>query len=235
MRTLKLIVVLGMLAGVAFMAFEWRRGQSDAERLKATVAAENKVIESADAAKRKNDADLEKTLEQLEALKRKVKTPVQAVHALNEILPLPEPINLERKEQPRTAAEFQVAQNAAGALAAPTPSSTSTSASAQLTRQSTPKIAEGSASLPSRDLVPLFNFADDCRAGAARLNAAQADALLDEKKIRALQLGQSAALKAPRGGDFGHRIRIATLWFAVGASSATAAFCVRRCERSAAR
>ncbi len=196
MKTLKLLVALSLIGGVAFVVLEWIAANRGAAVLKQTIAAQNKIVEAADADKRKRDTDLQKALAQIDALKRQVKTSAGAVRGLNQVLTLPQPITFE-PDVPTSAAS----------------ATTPASEGANLDRP--PNVA----TIPRADLVPLYDYAQNCRACALQLDNARQNAIDDAKKIRALEAERDDAVKSSRGGSLKHRLKIAVEWFALGAGS----------------
>jgi hypothetical protein len=83
------------------------------------------------------------------------------------------------------------------------------------------------ASLPQPDLVPLYDYLEDCRACQAQLTAKNSDLADERTKVTALTAERDAAVRAARGGGFWARTRRAAKWLliggAIGAVAATAA------------
>ncbi len=74
------------------------------------------------------------------------------------------------------------------------------------------------ATIPSSDLKPLFDYIQDCRACQAQLKAAQAD-LTDEKASNyALTRERDAAITASKGGSFWRRLKHNAKWLTAGAA-----------------
>jgi hypothetical protein len=72
---------------------------------------------------------------------------------------------------------------------------------------------------PAADLKPLYDFAAECKACQAKLEASHAD-LIDEKlKSQALGRERDDALRAAKGGSVPRRIARAAKWFAIGAAA----------------
>jgi type II secretory pathway pseudopilin PulG len=79
------------------------------------------------------------------------------------------------------------------------------------------------AQIPSTDLKPLYDFAQNCRECQLRLTATQQDHADDLTKLAALARERDAAVTAAKGGNFWRRLRRNTVWFIVGAAVGAAA------------
>jgi hypothetical protein len=83
------------------------------------------------------------------------------------------------------------------------------------------------ASVPQPDLVPLYDYLEDCRACQAQLAAKNNDLTDEHTKVTALTAERDAAVRAARGGGFWARARRTAKWLliggALGAVVATAA------------
>jgi hypothetical protein len=219
MKALKLLLICGAIAGIVLVFFEWLAANRDATALKQTIAAQSKILDSASSDKRKNDLDLKKALAQIESLKRKVKAPSEAVRGLNELLPLPEPITFTSDEG-RAPASLRPLPRDAGESASRTASDSPAPKNAsQGAGSAAPRNV---ATVPAADLVPIYDYALDCRACTTQLEAARRNALDDAAKIQALQAERDAAIKSSHGGNFTRRLKVAAVWFVIGAGAAVA-------------
>jgi hypothetical protein len=222
MKTLKLIVALALVGGVAFVVLEWMAANRSAAALKQTIEAQNKIVDSADEDKRNRDDDLQKALAQINALKRQVKTSEGAVRGLNQVLTLPQPITFEpgggqassNLQAHDTNADRGKIHDGSRAAASAAPAAALAWLGASSERPG------NVATIPTADLIPLYDYAQNCRACALRLESARHDALDDANKIRALEAERDAAVNTSRGGNFKHRLKNAVGWFALGAGSA---------------
>ena len=215
MKSLKLLLVLAAIVSISIVVYAWVDARRDEQSLKETIATQNKALDAANADKRQNDSDLQKALAQINSLKRRVKTPSAAVQGLNQSLPLPAPIafvpvgetratpldgastgNRSGGSRPGSGPISQIPDGHAGAKTSPPGSS---------------------AILPAVDLVPLYQYTQNCRACSVELDSARANALDNQKKIAALTAQRDAAVKTSRGGSVVRRIKQCAIWFAVGA------------------
>ncbi len=99
-RTLRLAIWLAapLLAALAFHS--WLASRDEQRRLRAALAAQNQLLEAADARERARQSALADMLAQIEKLKRATQTPQQIVRELSKYLPLPQPITLARPVYP---------------------------------------------------------------------------------------------------------------------------------------
>jgi len=217
MKILKFLVALGVIGIVALVVFEWAAANRGAAVLKQTIAAQDKILGSANADKNKNASDLQKALAQIELLKRQVKTPAQAVRGLNQVLPLAQPIIFEPDEGPAENSLNLKAQGddpRSGKI-----HNDSSERTTAMPQGADLHHSQNVSAIPAADLVPLYDYAQDCRACAVRLESARRDALDNATAIRALEAERDAAVKASRGGNFAHRLKVAAIWFSVGAGT----------------
>src|SRR5690348_6729843 len=201
-----------VLAIIIFSA--WEADRRDRAQLAGQLAAAQKTISQAAASQHDRDILLSQTLAQIAAEKQAAVTPVQILKAIPSIIPLPAPIAPQSQPQP-------LAQGTPGEATAPSTGPADKSArSGALPGNPTPKPAQlGDTILPAADLKPLYDFALDCKACQARLQAAQSD-LQDEKaKTLALTGERDAAVRAAKGGSALRRIARAAKWFLLGAAA----------------
>jgi hypothetical protein len=78
---------------------------------------------------------------------------------------------------------------------------------------------QSNAVIPSEDLKPLYDFALDCKACQAKLNAAQGDLTDERKKSATLTQERNDALRIARGGSTWRRIGRAAKWLLIGAAA----------------
>jgi hypothetical protein len=72
------------------------------------------------------------------------------------------------------------------------------------------------ASVPQSDLVPLYDYLEDCRACQAQLTAKDKDLTDEQAKVTALTAERDAAVHAARGGGFWARARRTGKWLLIG-------------------
>jgi hypothetical protein len=215
MQSLKLAFAFCLFFGLVIAVHAWLTARRDAQMLKQTLATQSKILSAADSDKRKNDSDLQNALQQIDALKRRVRTPAAAVRSLNQFLPLP--VQLVYRPTDGTLGEAVAAKESGGIATAP---HDSTAAELDgLPSSPTAKISSvgGSAVVPGADLLALNGYVQGCRACSAELSAARANSLDDQNKIAALVAERDAAVKASRNGSLAGRIKGSAAWIAVGA------------------
>jgi hypothetical protein len=185
--------ILGLVA-VAIVGGSWIGAREEAIKLKATLDAQNAVISDAGKREAQRDAALKDSLAAVEDLRKRTQTPQDAIRALPQVLPLPQPITLNLP-----AAVLQADPSRAGLKPdAPVPQT---------------------ATIPAADLKPLFDFAATCKECQQKLAAATADKVDDAVKITALTKERDAAVTAAKGGSKWQRMKRAAKWFAIGAGA----------------
>jgi hypothetical protein len=192
----------------------WEADRRDRAQLAGQLAAAQKTISQAAASQHDRDILLNQTLAQIAAEKQAAVTPAQILKALPNIIPLPVPIAPQSHPAPP-------AQGTPGEPAATSTGSADKSApSVPLPGNPTPKPAQLSDTiLPAADLKPLYDFALDCKACQARLQAAQSDFQDEKAKTLALTSERDAAVRAAKGGSALRRIARAAKWFLLGAAA----------------
>src|SRR5262249_33632429 len=156
----------------------WLSSHDAATELRATLAAQKKVVELAEARQQSRDAALASALASFAAAKRAVQTPAQAAAAIPRILPpLPvsEPVRIDVSASPPTLR-----------LDGTVPSSVSG-----------PPLAV--ATLPEADLKPIYDYLQDCRACQVQLATAENDLSDERAKSAALVQERDTAIRASRG------------------------------------
>ena len=217
MKSLKLLLVLAAIVSISIVVYAWVDARRDEQSLKATIATQNKALDAANADKRQNDSDRQKALAQINSLKRRVKTPSAAVQGLNESLPLPEPITFVPVEETRATPLSGASTGNGNGSDGSRPGSSPISQNPDWRARAKASPPGSSAILPAVDLVPLYQYTQNCRACSVELDSARANALDDQKKIAALTAQRDAAVKTSRGGSVVRRIKQSAIWFAVGA------------------
>src|SRR5690242_14619126 len=192
----------------------WEADRRDRAQLAGQLAAAQKTISQAAASQHDRDILLNQTLAQIAAQKQAAVTPAQILKALPSIIPLPVPIAPQSHPAPP-------AQGTPGEPATTSIGSADKSApSVPLPGNPTPKPAQLSDTiLPAADLKPLYDFALDCKACQARLQAAQSDFQDEKAKTLALTSERDAAVRAAKGGSALRRIARAAKWFLLGAAA----------------
>jgi len=193
------MIVLGCVTFVA-----WRTVRREQAELQQKLNLAEQQVRDANARQEIRKTELDKTLAQLEAQKRKVQTPKQVVEALPEVLPLPKTIQL-----PSVSAATSVE-----------PENTEQPGAAEPAKPDSP---QPSVALPIDDLKPLYDFAVGCKACQARLSTVQNDLKDEQVKTAALSRERDSALQAARGGSVMKRIVRAAKWFAIGAAAGAVA------------
>jgi hypothetical protein len=200
---LEITAAILALVAVAIVGGSWLGAREEAIKLKATLDAQNAVISDAGKREAARDSALRDSLAAVEDLRKRTQTPQEAIRALPQVLPLPQPITLNLP--------------AAVSNADPTRAGLKPDAPVPQT-----------ATIPAADLKPLFDFAATCKECQAKLAAATADKADDAVKIGALTKERDAAVTAAKGGSKWQRIKRSAKWFAVGAAIGAAAGAVAR-------
>ena len=215
---MRIIAAVVIVATIVAIITAWRAEQKNRREVAAELAGTRQALADADARQRDRDAKLTDTLAALAAEKRAVQSPQQIIQALPKHLSLPVPITL----QPVTPGDNQQ-RGAASAQAETTPS--------ESTQQAFDGTKNGNESnqgdvggniqgvIPQQDLKPLYDFAVDCDACAARVKALQADLADEQGKSKALTLERDNALRIARGGSIWRRVGRASKWLLIGAAA----------------
>ncbi|HKV49348.1 MAG TPA: hypothetical protein VJN69_14740 [Candidatus Acidoferrales bacterium] len=213
-----LIIALG-LAAVCIAVDSWLTVKDAQRQLTNAFANEQNLIAQSDATKRQQEDDLKNLLSVIESLKAKIRTPSQVIKELPKYLPLPAPISVARQRD----GSLGQAQGTGSARLRPEKAKNwtglpdfryETSVAPKL-RSSSVRDYGVAAKIPVEDLKPLFDFAQDCRACEAELEAAQKTAADDSVKIKALTRERDLAVHAEKG-TLWHRMRQDMVWFAFG-------------------
>ena len=96
--SLRTVAALVLIAVAALVARSWLASHDAATELRATLAAQAKVLQQAEARQQERDATLAKTLAAIAAAKRAVQTPAQAAAQIPQLLPPlpgPEAVHIE--------------------------------------------------------------------------------------------------------------------------------------------
>ncbi len=97
-RTLEIAAFCAALLAAALAIHAWLASRADQQRLQATLDAQKKILDAADASERARQTALSDTLAQIENLKRTTQTPEQILRDLPKYLALPQPIALVRPD-----------------------------------------------------------------------------------------------------------------------------------------
>ena len=213
MNTVKLIFAIAVSVGILILIHSWRAAQDDQVKLRADLAAQKKVIASADSQEREQGESLRKSLAQIAALKRKTRTPKAIVDGINRAMSLPEPIVARRLARDTAAAHETPCAPLSIAHAADASSCT------EALRQGDAVANNSVASISAEDLRPIYDSLLDSKACAEKLAAASSDAVIEQKKISALMVERNSAIAAANGGGKWSRLRRAGLWIGVGVLS----------------
>jgi hypothetical protein len=243
-RAIEFVALFVSLLIAAFAFHAWLDARDEQHRLQITLATQKQLLDAADSREKDRNAALATTLAQIAKLKSSTQTPQEIVRALQEQLSLPQPITLSASN-PASVSRSAVftPSDARGPRPSPLPSPSSLSppsqsppsaqqgtAPSQNSPPATPSLPAQqnlpdapSAQIPSADLKPLFDYAQNCRACQAQLAAAQQNSADDSAKIAALTRERDAAITASKGGTFLRRLRRNALWFVAGAAAGYAA------------
>jgi hypothetical protein len=219
-RTIEIVAFCVALLLAAMSIHAWLASRDEQQRLAAALAAQQKLLDAADARERTRQSALDATLAQIENLKRATQTPAQILASLPKYLPLPQPITMPSDGANSSAASAQHAPPAAveqgtdASAKSGVPGRTSSPASLP---------SAPAAQIPSADLKPLFDFVQDCRSCQAQLAAAKQNQADDDAKLAALTAERDAAITAAKGGTFWRRLRRNAICFGVGAAFGAAA------------
>lgn len=199
--------VVGTLVVGMAIAIAWQAEIRDRAQLAGELAAAKEALEEADARQRERDAKLAVTLAAIEAEKRTQQSPAEIARSLVLAMHLPAAVTLEPTS---TSVQQDAVIDTKGPKEAAADSKAEESSGIQ-------------AVVPGQDLKPIHDFALDCQACQAKLQAAQSD-LLDEKaKTKTLTKERDNALHVARGGSVLVRIARASKWLLIGAAAGAAA------------
>jgi hypothetical protein len=197
-----------LLAAALFVS--WRESRLEHDQLTTALAEAKQALSAADARQHDRDARLNQTLAVLADRKSQFQTPAQLTTDIANQIPLPAPFEVQSAASPSSNAKFpdsSASGKAANPLAGPRSSSES------------PMPAKVQTVIPDQDLKPLYDFALDCKACQAKLDAAQGDLADEQAKTAVIGKERDAALKAAKGGSMWRRTIRAAKWFALGAAA----------------
>jgi hypothetical protein len=207
LRLAEVIFIL-VLATALFVSL--REGRLQHNQLTSALAEAKQTLSAADTRQHDRDAQLERTLATLAALKKQIQTPAQLTKAISLQIPLPIPLAIE------PAASSTETEKASGAQTSPSKASPLANLH---NLPSAPTPSQVQAVIPNRDLQPLYDFALDCKACQTTLSASQADLADERAKTAALSKERDVAVKAAKGGTLWRRAAQAAKWFALGAAA----------------
>jgi hypothetical protein len=213
----KLILRLGELAVTVILAtslfLAWRAERNDRAKLAAQLAVAQQSLTQATDRQQSRDTDLLHTLANLAAQKRQIQTPEQILQALQQQIPLPQPIVLQPTPQPPARSSNLTSAPATGAAAS----------ESQKPNALKPTAPEPQTTIPTADLKPLYDFALDCKACQAKLTAAQSDLTDEKSKTATLTKERDEAVRTAKGGSALQRFARAAKWLLIGAAAGTLA------------
>jgi hypothetical protein len=213
----KLILRLGELAVTVILAtslfLAWRAERNDRAKLAAQLAVAQQSLTQATDRQQSRDTDLLHTLANLAAQKRQIQTPEQILQALQQQIPLPQPIVLQPTPQPPAQSSNLTSAPATGAAAS----------ESQKPNALKPTAPEPQTTIPTADLKPLYDFALDCKACQAKLTAAQSDLTDEKSKTATLTKERDEAVRTAKGGSTLQRFARAAKWLLIGAAAGTLA------------
>jgi type II secretory pathway pseudopilin PulG len=223
--TIRLFLLATACVGIALAAISFRMWQSDVEarrKLKAAIAAQQQLIAQLDTQEHMRAQDLKATTDQVDALKRRVNSPDEAVRDLPQYLQLPAPITSIPKDE---------ADGARNDTTANTPASETsvkpTTANLGAPISSLNPLNTGFY-LPSVDAKPLFDFVQDSRLCQLQLSSARSD--LQDERVRSTDLAneRDQAVRATKGEATIHRLGRDAKWLLIGAALTAFASLPRR-------
>jgi hypothetical protein len=213
----KLILRLGELAVTVILAtslfLAWRAERNDRAKLAAQLAVAQQSLTQATDRQQSRDTDLLHTLANLAAQKRQIQTPEQILQALQQQIPLPQPIVLQPTPQPPAQSSNLTSALDTGVV----PSESKKQSAAK------PTAPEPQTTIPTADLKPLYDFALDCKACQAKLTAAQSDLTDEKSKTATLTKERDEAVRTAKGGSTLQRFARAAKWLLIGAAAGTLA------------
>jgi hypothetical protein len=210
--TRKIVDLALIVVGITFVGMamhSWISAKRDERQLQAALADQQKAISGAAARESKRDEALRTVVNDISNLKKKIHTPAQVIQQMPKYLQLPQPIGMitPAPATPEVKSIVSSSRDQQGGNATGKSSAS----------------ARSSATIPTVDLKPLFDFVQDCRTCQAQLTAAHQDALDEGTKLTAVTNQRDLAVKEARGGSFWHRLRRNIGWFAAGIAGGYAA------------
>jgi hypothetical protein len=132
-----ILAAIAAIIAISLFVYSSLESRADRAQLRATLAAQQQIIDAANSREHESSAELKISLDQIAELKRQVQTPQQIMSSLQKYLPLPQPITLSVASQParlqssqmphtsqRTQEEV-VNEKGTATLGAPAPTATS--------------------------------------------------------------------------------------------------------------
>jgi hypothetical protein len=226
------LIAAGVIVVLASMALDAWHSATEAQRhLQSALMTQQKLIADTSARESTRNDSLQNTLNQITKLKKSTRTSSQILSELPKYLPLPQPITFGARTIPSDSERTRITLRlAAKPETSVNDSENSLSDSSGRATESAKTVAQALTStaapttnktpaiqLPTKDLKPLFDFTQDCRACQAELTVAQQDAADDSAKLTAVMRERDLAVKAARGGSFLRRLRRNLGWLAAGA------------------
>jgi hypothetical protein len=215
--TIRLFLLATACGGIALSAVSfstWQSATKDRQKLETAIAAQQHLIGQINAQEHTRSADLQATTNQIEALKRKIKTPDQAVNDLPQYLQLPTPITpILKDESGAGRTDASTPAQPSEVPPKPTPRASNLSAPA-----SSPRPQHDGFYLPSSDAKPLFDFVQDSRLCELQLSSTRSD--LQDERARSGDLAheRDQAVRATKGESVILRLRRDAKWLLIGAA-----------------
>jgi hypothetical protein len=208
---IKALTFLLAAGAVAFVVHSWFAARRNATELKTTLSAEEKAIDAASERENLRNRDLQSAIAQIEALRKKNKSPQQAAVELQQDLQLPVPIAAVAADVPSWV-DSSAATN------------DSPAESTALPIKLEPKSMKPSAPsnvplLPAADIATLYNYVQDCRECELKIAAANANLADAKSQLASLTRERDAALAANHPGIW-KKAKQNCFWFALGVGSA---------------
>jgi hypothetical protein len=208
---IKALTLLLAATAVAFVMHDWFGARRDAAQLRDTLFSEKKVIDAATEREDQRGRDLQSALAQIEALKKKTKTPQQAAVQLQQYLPLPSPLAAVSTDVP-SRSDRSGNDSAIDSAAFPTKPEL---------KATKPGVPSHVSLLPDADITTLYNYVQDCRECALKIAAANANLVDAKSQLASLTRERDAALAANHYGIW-RKVKLNCLWFTLGIGSALA-------------
>lgn len=239
----RLSIGILFVMGVLIVGHAWLAAHDDRLRMNSVLAAQQQAIDAANARERQSGLDLQKSISEIETLKRGAITPEQIVGGLARYLQLPQPIQLKSAEATRSDldGEDSVLSRRASSQelnepgrSAPVKTEVQTQADDAIAANGTDEdqlpdaaasklaastTAARSATIPIGDLRPLYDYVQNCRECEAKLTAASLTAADQQAKLNALVRERDAAVATAEGGGLARRLRRNAAWFALGVAA----------------
>jgi hypothetical protein len=221
--TIRLFLVATACGGITLGAVSfstWQSASKDRQKLQAAIAAQQQVIAQLNSQEHARSVDLQATTKQIEALKRRISRPDEAVRNLPQYLQLPTPITPIPNDESATG-RTNASANAQPSEPPlkPTPPLSDHSGPA-----SPPHLPQNSGFyLPSNDAKPLFDFVQNSRLCDLQLSSTRSDLQDERAKSADLAHERDQAVRATKNEPLIPRLKRDAKWLLIGAALTLAA------------